>query len=286
MAAQNDVHANLESAFLVQPDAIFALTVLLDSTPPYDAERLTELFALHGAGPVPKVHLLGIKTDPDRFLLEVERGPARAYVIVRGEPYQKAAEHELGPTPAHAGLWPGTTISPRTLARLQGERYVSPREPDGEVQLMSQLARRLLDGHGLALIANRAGSALKPKDRALHELGSMERPDHLPFAAWIEPQIVEEEGRRWWAAIGLEPLGLPDVYVRIPKPGFETTTRNALHYACWYLLKNEPEGLTHLPDSFHLDEGSVPRLGESNSFIPHRRRPHPDVWRLYLEPTL
>lgn len=284
MAAQSGVHAKLDSAFLVQPDALFALTVLLDSAPPYDAERLTELFAAHGAGPVPRVQLLGLKSDPERFLLEIERGPARAYVMVREEPYQGAAESELGPTRAHAGLWAGSTISPRTLVELQGERYLSPREPEGEVQLMSQIARRLLQTHGLGLVPNRAGRALKPRDRALFELGERERPAHLPFAAWTEPRIVEEDGRRWWQAPGLEPLGLPDVYVQIPKPGMEPVTRHALAYATWFLTKNDAQELTHLPDSFHLDEGSVPRLGESNSFIPHRRRPHPDRWRLYLEP--
>lgn len=284
MAAQSGVHAKLESAFLVQPDAIFALTVLLDTTPPYDAERLTVLLADQGAGAVPRVQLLGLKSDPDRFLLEVERGPARAYVMVREEPYQGAPNDELGPTRAHAGIWAGSTISPRTLAGLQGERYVSPREPDGEVQLMSQIARRLIEVHGLGLIANRAERALKPKDRALFELGTRERPAHLPFAAWTEPRMVEEDGLCWWMAPGLEPLGLPDVYVRIPKPGMEPITRHALAYACWFLTKNPAEELTHLPDSFQLEEGSVPRLGESNSFIPHRRRAHPDPWRLYLEP--
>jgi hypothetical protein len=285
MAAQSSVHAKLDSAFLVQPDAIFALTVLLESIPPYDAEQLTELLAAGGAGAVPHVNLLGIKADPDRFLLEIERGPSRAYVIVRAEPYARSLESELGPTLAHAGIWPGSTIPPRTLAKLQGDRYVSPRAPDGEVQLISHIARRLIEKHGLGLVVNRADQAIKPRDRALYELGRVERPEHLPFAAWIEPKIVEEDGARWWAAVGLEPLALPDVYVRIPRPELEPVTRNALAYACWYLTKDHPEGLVYLPDSFHLDEGSIPRLGESNSFIPHRRRPHVDPWRLYLEPN-
>ena len=72
--------------------------------------------------------------------------------------------------------------------------------------------------------------------------------------------------------------------MRIPSPSLELAARNGLLYACWHLTKNELEELTHLPDSFHLGEGSVPKLGESNSFIPHVRRAHPDKWRLYLEP--
>lgn len=285
MAAQNNLHARFDSASLIQPDAIFALTVLLDSIPTYDAESLTELFATQSAGAVPHVNLLGVKSDPDRFLLEIERGPSRAYVIVRAEPHPRSLDSELGPTLAHAGLWPGSTIPPRTLVKLQGERYVSPRSPEGEVQLISHIARRLVERHGLGLIANYADQALKPRDRALFELGRIERPEHLPFAAWIEPKIVEEDGARWWAAVGLEPLALPDIYVRIPRPELEGVSRNALLYACWYHTKDHPEGLVYLPDSFNLDEGSVPRLGESNSFVPHRQRPHPDPWRLYLEPS-
>jgi hypothetical protein len=265
-------------------DAFFVLTVTLSRPLPEDAAALAALLGSL-VFPDPLVRLIPLvrKGQPwPGFTAEIRgRGqrpdaPRRAFLLHQPVPYPG---HE-GLGPAHVGLFVGGPHSPRVAALLPPREGAPPPplSPDGEVRLLSDLARSLLykDAGATALLLNRAGKVVKPAEIAKNQLGPDDREGQVPFLAWIDWDKGALEGQSLYGSAGMQSLGLPDVAVTLPEdPGAASLdrARDVVWYACGALAGGRfpaEAAILKVPRRFTLLPGSEVLVEDPGNAEPYR----------------
>lgn len=112
--------------------------------------------------------------------------------------------------------------------------------PRGELRALTRLARALLE-HGRGVVLHRAGHLVVSKSELLRQLGDLEDPDCVPFAAWLDFTIdgAPPAYRSW----GMQAFALPDVRVVVePENRWQRSRRHeAVLLACARMVRENRE---------------------------------------------
>lgn len=112
--------------------------------------------------------------------------------------------------------------------------------PKGALRALSKLARLLLQ-HGRGVVLNRAGDLVVGKGDFERQLGDLDDPDCVPFAAWLDFSVAGAPPvyRSW----GMAAFALPDVRVAVdPESRWQRSRRHeAVLVACARMVRENRE---------------------------------------------
>lgn len=273
-----------------EPEAkygLYQLTVLLDQALPSDAGQLEELLRGGVAG--------AIEVSSERAVLEA---PADQLVI-RMNGHSLLAQHFHMPFPeAHMDLRrvgepfnPGSAfigitgpVMPLDQLRLAlGPNLPHPWGVHGVARTIHQLALRLVDLGGKAVVLNRAGELVRTAEEFRRLSGDPADPECVPFGAWLDYATTRQHKvlRTW----GMAAFGLVDLAVElenpIDSPHFDDDLSrgvNAVFYAAMTSTRRNREfdvGEEILvPDSVRIDAYGA--RSESDGGVTYRVEPYGD----------